>query len=139
MPVPAGEIPRRDDSHSSCASATGGNAAHVTAVEFACVGASWRRSAADAMPPPRRFNLLIVRGDGSRVLRASAPRWAVHATLGGLAVAILVGGAAVWALYADYALLRHQHARLGVFVPRLAEHQALVDLTRDRVQEARAE
>src|SRR5262249_23156226 len=92
-----------------------------------------------AMAPPKRFNLLIVRGDGSRVLRASAPRWAVHVALGGLAVAIVAGAISIGAFYADYVSLRHRYASLDAFVPRLAEHQALLDASRERVRGARAE
>ena len=56
------------------------------------------------MPKPKQFNLLMVRDDGSRVLRLSVPGWAVGVVVGGLALTIL--GLAF--IYPDYVSLRHQ-------------------------------
>lgn len=55
------------------------------------------------MGKPKQFNLLMVRDDGSRVMRLSIPGWVVGAVVGGLVVT-LIGLAFI---YPDYVTLRH--------------------------------
>src|SRR5262245_36399224 len=90
------------------------------------------------MPASKRFNLLVVRGDGTRVLRLSFPRWAAIGALVG-AVVWTVLAAAVLGLVGDYALLRQQRQVLEAFLPRMAEQQARFDLYQDRIRELRGE
>ena len=40
------------------------------------------------MLPRRRFDLLVVRGDGTRVLQLSLPRWMLAAALGSVALSV---------------------------------------------------
>ena len=87
----------------------------------------------------RRFSLLIVRGDGSRVLRVSVPRWALGAALGGATLALVLVLNSLGVFVTDYLSLRQQRQTLDTELPRVAEQQALVALYQQRVREARAE
>ncbi|HSE03089.1 MAG TPA: hypothetical protein VLK35_02950, partial [Methylomirabilota bacterium] len=87
------------------------------------------------MPNAKQFNLLMVRDDGSRVLRLSVPGWAVGATIGGLAVTIL--GLAF--IYPDYVSLRHQRGAFAALSERLHLQQRLLDASQARMREIRAE
>ncbi len=87
------------------------------------------------MPKAKQFNLLMVRDDGSRVLRLSVPGWAVAATVGGLAVTIL--GLAF--IYPDYVSLRHQRGAFAALSERLHLQQRLLDASQARMREIRAE
>lgn len=87
------------------------------------------------MPKAKQFNLLMVRDDGSRVLRLSVPGWAVAATVGGLAVTIL--GLAF--IYPDYVSLRHQRGTFTALSERLHLQQRLIDASQARMREIHAE
>jgi murein DD-endopeptidase MepM/ murein hydrolase activator NlpD len=87
------------------------------------------------MPKTRQFNLLMVRDDGSRVLRLSVPGWAVAAAAGGLAVTIL--GLAF--IYPDYVSLRHQRGAFSALSERLTLQQGLLDAAQTRMREIRSE
>jgi murein DD-endopeptidase MepM/ murein hydrolase activator NlpD len=91
------------------------------------------------MASARRFNLLLVRDDGARVLRLTLPRWAMLLALGGLALG--GGGAAlgVGALYRQYRGLEAERATLASVLPQLHEQQALLDTYRARARDLRAE
>jgi murein DD-endopeptidase MepM/ murein hydrolase activator NlpD len=87
------------------------------------------------MPKAKQFNLLMVRDDGSRVLRLSVPGWAVGATVGGLAVTVL--GLAF--IYPDYVSLRHQRGAFAALSERLHLQQRLLDASQARMREIRTE
>ncbi len=90
------------------------------------------------MRQPRRFNLLLVRGDGTSVLRLSFPRWTLAAGLGGVALtAVLLAGSL--GCLDDYLTLRRQRETLAALSPRLAEQQALIDLYQKRLRELQTE
>jgi murein DD-endopeptidase MepM/ murein hydrolase activator NlpD len=86
----------------------------------------------------RRFNLLLVRADRTRVLGLTFPRWTL---------AVGVGGVLLLALFAigslryvnDYLTLRGQRETLIALSPRLAEQQARIDFYKQRLRELRAE
>jgi murein DD-endopeptidase MepM/ murein hydrolase activator NlpD len=88
---------------------------------------------------PRRFSLLIVRGDGSRVLRMSVPCWALRTTLGGATLALVLVAISLGVFSTDYLSLRQQRQSLAVLLPGVTEQQALVALYQQRVREVRAE
>ncbi|MGH7368018.1 MAG: M23 family metallopeptidase [Candidatus Rokuibacteriota bacterium] len=87
------------------------------------------------MPKAKQFNLLMVRDDGSRVLRLSVPGWAVASVVGGLAVTVL--GLAF--IYPDYVSLRHQRGTFAALSERLHVQQRLLDASRSRMREIRGE
>jgi murein DD-endopeptidase MepM/ murein hydrolase activator NlpD len=87
------------------------------------------------MGKPRQFNLLMVRDDGSRVLRLSVPGWVVGAVVGGLVVTLL--GLAF--IYPDYVTLRHQRGTFAALSARLHTQQALLDAAQGRLREIRGE
>src|SRR5262245_18655656 len=88
--------------------------------------------------PNRRFNLLLVRADGTRVLGIAFPRWTLAAAIGGVLLLVLL---AIGSLryVDDYLTLRTQRGTLIALSPRLAEQQALIDLYQQRLRELRAE
>jgi len=83
----------------------------------------------------KQFNLLMVRDDGSRVLRLSVSGWAVGMVVGGLAVTVL--GLAY--IYPDYVSLRHQRATFAALSARLQTQQGMLDASQSRMREIRAE
>ncbi len=87
------------------------------------------------MSKAKQFNLLMVRDDGSRVLRLSIPGWAVGVVVGGLAVIIL--GLAF--IYPDYVNLRHQRGTFAALSERLHIQQGLLDASQSRLREIRGE
>ena len=87
------------------------------------------------MPKAKQFNLLMVRDDGSRVLRLSVPGWAVAAALGGLAVTIF--GLAF--IYPDYVSLRHQRGTFVALSERLHLQERLLDASQARMREIHGE
>jgi cell division protein FtsB len=91
------------------------------------------------MARPRRFNLLLVRGDGTRILRIALPQWAIMVALGGMAVGAALVATSLGAIYSDYLSLRSQRATFATALPRLAEQQALLDAYQARARELRAE
>ncbi len=87
------------------------------------------------MGKSKQFNLLMVRDDGSRVLRLSVPGWVIAAVVGGLGVT-LVGLAFI---YPDYASLRHQRGNFSALSARLQSQQTLLDAAQSRLREIRGE
>jgi murein DD-endopeptidase MepM/ murein hydrolase activator NlpD len=87
------------------------------------------------MAKPKQFNLLMVRDDGSRVLRLSVPGWVVGVAAGGLAVT-LIGLAFI---YPDYVSLRQQRSTFTALSARLQSQQVLLDASRSRLREIRGE
>lgn len=87
------------------------------------------------MRQPRRFNLLMVHGDGTRVLRLNIPRWIVY---GGLIVlALAVSG--LGAIYGDYLSLRRERSQVPVLRRQVAEQQVVSDSFHRRIAEVRSE
>ncbi len=87
------------------------------------------------MRKPHRFNLLIVHGDGTQVLRLNLPRWILY---GGLSVLVLAVSA-LGAIYGDYISLKRQFGRVAALQRQVAEQSALIDSFYRRVAEVRGE
>jgi murein DD-endopeptidase MepM/ murein hydrolase activator NlpD len=87
------------------------------------------------MAKTKQFNLLMVRDDGSRVLRLSVPGWAVVSVSAALALTII--GLAF--IYPDYVSLRHQRGALSALSARLHAQQQLLDASESRMREIRGE
>lgn len=87
------------------------------------------------MRQPKRFNLLIVHGDGTRVLRLNFPRWIAYAGVGLLTLAVSTLGA----IYGDYVFLKRQFARVAGLERRVSEQQTLIDTFYRRISEIRGE
>jgi murein DD-endopeptidase MepM/ murein hydrolase activator NlpD len=87
------------------------------------------------MRKPKQFNLLMVRDDGSRVLRLSIPGWVVGALIAGFVVTLL--GLAF--IYPDYVSLRSQRATFSALSARLHSQQTLIDASQQRMREIRGE
>ena len=87
------------------------------------------------MRKPKQFNVLMVRDDGSRVLRLSIPGWVVIALVGGLAVTLL----GLVFIYPDYVSLRNQRATFSALSARLDSQQSLIEASRQRMREIRGE
>jgi len=85
-----------------------------------------------------QINLLIVRGDGRRVLRLSLPRWTLVAVLASVALSVALGAGSL-KFFGDSLTLRQQRESPAFLLRRLAEQQALIDLYQKRVREVRAE
>ncbi len=85
-----------------------------------------------------QINLLIVRGDGRRVLRLSLPRWTLVAVLGSVALSVALAAGSL-KFFGDSLTLRQQRESPAFLLRRLAEQQALIDLYQKRVREVRAE
>jgi murein DD-endopeptidase MepM/ murein hydrolase activator NlpD len=98
------------------------------------------RTLASAGNRPRRpgrqqFSLLIVRGDGTRVLRFNFPRPAALAAFATAAVAATT----FCALLGDWFQLRQLTVEARTFKSQIAEQQATIDSFNNRVVELRAE
>ena len=87
------------------------------------------------MAKSRQFNLLMVRDDGSRVVRLSVPGWVIGAMVGGLAVTLFGLGV----IYPDYVSLRHQRSTFAALASRLHTQQTLLDAAQSRMREIRGE
>src|SRR4249920_638478 len=99
---------------------------------------SWR-SGSREMVRSRRFNVLLVRGDGTRVLRLTLPRWVIGVTLGGVGVGIALVATSLGAIYSDYLSLRHQRDTMSLLLPKLTEQQGLLESYQSRVRDLRSE
>jgi murein DD-endopeptidase MepM/ murein hydrolase activator NlpD len=82
-----------------------------------------------------RVKVVVERGDGSRVIRFSTPRWMVSVAVGAVGLALVAGGA--W--YRDYSSLRLQRAEFAALQGRLAEQQRAFDSFQERVAQIRSE
>jgi len=87
------------------------------------------------MRKPHRFNLLIVHGDGTRVLRLNLPRWILYGGLTVLALAISTLGA----IYGDYISLKRQFSHVAALQQQVVEQQTLIDSFHRRIAEVRSE
>jgi murein DD-endopeptidase MepM/ murein hydrolase activator NlpD len=87
------------------------------------------------MPRPRGFNLLIVKSDGSGVLRLTFPRWLLGFAVGGLVLVVFTLGL----IYGDYLSLRQQRASYTELEGRLVQQQAAIDGSEKLAREVRAE
>ncbi|MBI4590465.1 MAG: M23 family metallopeptidase [Candidatus Rokubacteria bacterium] len=87
------------------------------------------------MRKPDRFNLLIVHGDGTRVLRLNFPRWIAYTGLALLALAVSTLGA----IYGDYISLKRQFGQVAALQRQVVEQQALIDSFHRRTAEVRTE
>jgi murein DD-endopeptidase MepM/ murein hydrolase activator NlpD len=82
-----------------------------------------------------RVQVVVERGDGSRVIRLAAPRWAVPVAVGLLGLVLVAGGA--W--YRDYLSLRAQRAQLTALQGHVAEQKKTFDGFQERVAQIRGE
>ena len=87
------------------------------------------------MRQPHRFNLLIVHGDGTRVLRLNLPRPVLYGTLIVLALAVSTLGA----IFGDYVSLKRQFGQVAQLQRQTAEQQALIESFHSRIAEVRGE
>jgi len=83
------------------------------------------------MKPP--FSVLVVHGDGSRVLRVCLPRWIVYGTLGSFAVL------AAASLSGGYVLRLGQGDQVAALRRRVDEQRTLIDSFHTRVAAVRSE
>jgi murein DD-endopeptidase MepM/ murein hydrolase activator NlpD len=88
-----------------------------------------------ARPARRQFSLLIVRGDGTRVIRFNFPRPAALAAFFAIAVGVL----SVGVLLRDWAELRQLTVEARTFKQQIADQQAAIDAFNRRVVELRQE
>jgi len=87
------------------------------------------------MPARREFNLLVVHGDGRRIVRVSLPRWLILTVLG----LFLAVPASVVVIYTDYLELRSQRASLNDLTARVAEQQGVIEASQSKMRQIRAE
>jgi murein DD-endopeptidase MepM/ murein hydrolase activator NlpD len=83
----------------------------------------------------QQFSLLIVRGDGTRVVRFNFPRPAAVAAIAGVALAVTAFGTVL----GDWVQLRKLTVEARTFKQQLAEQQATIDSFNRRVVELRQE
>lgn len=83
----------------------------------------------------KQFSLLIVRGDGSRVIRFNLPRPAALAAVAGIAVAVTT----FFTLLGDWVQLRKLTVEARTFKQQMAEQQQTIDSFNRRVAELRTE
>jgi murein DD-endopeptidase MepM/ murein hydrolase activator NlpD len=83
----------------------------------------------------KQFSLLIVRGDGSRVIRLNIPRPAALAAVAGIAVAVTT----FFTLIGDWVQLRQLTVEARTFTQQMAEQQQTIDSFNRRVAELRTE
>lgn len=87
------------------------------------------------MSDARRFNLLLLWGNGGRILRLHVPRWITAAALVLAALPVSTLGA----ISGDYGALRRQIDQVEALRHQVREQQALIDTFQRRVAEVRAE
>ena len=87
------------------------------------------------MPTPKEFNLLVVHGDGRRVVRLALSRWVILIALG----VLLAAPIALAVIYGDYLQLRRERASLAQLTARVTEQQTLIESSQARMRELRAE
>jgi murein DD-endopeptidase MepM/ murein hydrolase activator NlpD len=85
------------------------------------------------MKPP--FSLLLVHGDGSRVVRVRLPRWLVYGTCGSLGAAFVV----MAALSAGYVLLKRQGSEVAALRQRVEHQREVIAGVRARIATVREE
>ena len=87
------------------------------------------------MRTPKEFNLLVVHGDGRRVVRLALSRWVILIALG----VLLAAPIALAVIYGDYLQLRRERASLAQLTARVTEQQTLIESSQARMRELRAE
>jgi murein DD-endopeptidase MepM/ murein hydrolase activator NlpD len=87
------------------------------------------------MRAQRKFNLLVVHGDGRRIARVTLPRWLILAVLG----LVLVVPASVAVIFTDYLQLRSQRTSLNELSARVVEQQGLIDAAQSKMRQIRTE
>src|SRR5947209_4511422 len=87
------------------------------------------------MLTPKEFNLLVVHGDGRRVVRLALSRWVILIALG----VLLASPIALAVIYGDYLQLRRGRASLAQLSARVTEQQTLIESSQARMRELRAE
>jgi murein DD-endopeptidase MepM/ murein hydrolase activator NlpD len=100
--------------------------------------ARFARAQSRRRPAPSRrgqFSLLIVRGDGERVLRLNVPRRSVILAAAALAVTVSVTGA----LFGDWWKLRELTREAVTFQDQIEQQRATIDAFNTRVAELRQE
>jgi len=85
------------------------------------------------MKPP--FSLLLVHGDGSRVMRVRLPRWLVYGTCGSVGAALV----AMAALSAEYVLLKRQGGEVTALRQRVQDQREVIAGVRSRIATVREE
>jgi murein DD-endopeptidase MepM/ murein hydrolase activator NlpD len=88
-----------------------------------------------AGPARRQFSLLIVRGDGSRVIRFNFPRPAALAAFFAIATSVV----SIGVLFHDWVELRQLTVEARTFKQQIADQQAAIDSFNRRVVELRQE
>ncbi len=87
------------------------------------------------MKQPHRFTLLLVRRDGTRILRLNLPRRVLYGGLTVLALAV----SALGAIYGDYISLKQRYGEVAALHRQAAEQQALIEAFHTRIGEIRGE
>lgn len=87
------------------------------------------------MPTLKEFNLLVVHGDGRRVVRLALSRWVIVVVLGVLLAAPIV----LAVIYGDYLQLRRERASLAQLTARLTEQQTFIESSQARMRQLRTE
>ena len=81
------------------------------------------------------FSLVVVHGDGERVLRFCLPRWLVYGTLGSVTAVV----AAAVGVSGDYLFLERQWVQMAALRRRVDDQSALIDAFQTRVTAVRSE
>ena len=81
------------------------------------------------------FNLLIVHGDGSRIVRLRLPRWLLW---GGL-LTLVLGVSTLGAIFGDYVSLKYENSQVGTLRQQVREQAKLIDGFYRRTGELRKE
>jgi len=84
---------------------------------------------------PGRFNLLILHGDGRRILRLNLPRWVLYGSLGVTALLVSTLGA----IFGDYLSLKKQWWEMAALQLQTAEQRDLLDSFHRRIAEIQRE
>jgi hypothetical protein len=87
------------------------------------------------MRKPKRFNLLLVHGDGTRVLRLSVPRWVLYGGLLVLALTVSILGA----VSGDYLSLKRRWGEVAGLQRQVVEQRALIETFQRRIADIRTE
>ena len=84
---------------------------------------------------PRRLNLLILRGDGRRIIRLTLPRWVPYAGLTLFALVI----STIAAIFGDYISLKKQWWEMAALQQEVATHRTLTGGFHQRIAEVQRE